>query len=396
MSAAPSPAAVVIGLDCMTGLQSARILARRGVPVLALAADERHPCARTRVCRRIVRAPLAGEGLLAALEGLGPEASDGGRAVLYPCTDAAVLTLSRARDRLSPWYHVVLPAPDVVETLLDKVRFQAFAEASGLPVPRTFLLRDRAQAEAAARELRYPCILKPPQKTATWQAHTRAKVYKVAGAEDLLALYDRCRDWSDTLMVQEWIDGTDADLYSYNGYFSAAGEPLAGFVARKLRQWPPQTGTSCLGEECRNDVVLETALALFRAAGFRGLGYVELKRDPRSGEHVVIEPNIGRPTGRSAIAEAGGVALLYTMYCDVTGSPLPADRVQRYTGVKWIHLRRDFQSALHYWRRGELSLPDWWRSWRGRKAHALYDARDPVPFFADLWHAAGAMVGGER
>lgn len=389
------PFAVVIGLDCMTGLQTARILAARGVPVVGLAADPRHPCARTRVCRRILAAELAGEGLVRVLETLGPDlvtAADS-RAVLVPCTDASVLTLSRARDRLAPWFHVVLPAPAVVETLMDKVSFTAYAESAGLPVPRTFLLHDRAEAEAAARELSYPCILKPPLKTPRWQAHTKAKVYKAADRAELLAIYDRCRAWSDTLMVQAWVEGGDADLYSYNGYFDAASEPLAGFVARKIRQWPPETGTSCLGEECRNDVVRQAAEQLFRGIGYRGLGYVEMKRDRRTGEHFIIEPNIGRPTGRSAIAEAGGVALLYTMYADVVGLPLPEEREQRYGRVKWLHLRRDAQSAFHYWRRGELGARDWWRSWQGPKAHALYDPRDPVPFWADLWHAAGALAG---
>lgn len=391
--------AVVIGLDCMTGLQTARILAARGVPVVGLAADLRHPCARTRVCRRILAAELAGEGLIRALEALGPDlvpaadARPDPRAVLVPCTDASVLTLSRARERLARWFHVVLPAHAVVEMLMDKVSFTAYAESAGLPVPRTFLLHSRAEAEAAARELSYPCILKPPLKTPRWQAHTKAKVYKAADRAELLAIYDRCQGWSDTLMVQAWVEGSDADLYSYNGYFDADSEPLASFVARKIRQWPPETGTSCLGEECRNDAVREIAEKLFRGIGYQGLGYVEMKRDRRTGEHFIIEPNIGRPTGRSAIAEAGGVALLYTMYCDVVGLPLPDGREQHYGGVKWLHLRRDTQSAFHYWRRGELGTRDWWRSWQGPKTHALYDPRDPVPFWADLWHAAGALAG---
>lgn len=379
-------AAVVIGLDCMTGLQTARILARRGVPVVGLAADARHPCARTRVCRQIVEGPIDGDGLLGTLAGLGPGLAAAGRAVLYPCTDAAVLTLSRGRDALAPWYRVVLPAPEVIETLLDKLRFHAYAEAAGLPVPPAFVLAGRADAEAAAARLTFPAVLKPPVKTPAWQAHTKAKVFRVEDPADLLATYDRCRGWADALVVQSWVDGTDADLYSYNGYFDASSEPLAGFVARKLRQWPPVTGTSCLGEECRNDTVRDVAERLFRDIGFVGLGYVELKRDRRTGAHFIIEPNVGRPTGRSAIAEAGGVELLYTMYCDAVGLPLPAGRTQRYTGVKWLHLRRDAQSALHEWRGGRLTLGEWWRSWRGRKAHALWDAADPVPFWADIGH----------
>ena len=49
--------------------------------------------------------------------------------------------------------------------------------------------------------------------------------------------------------------------------------PLATFVARKVRQWPPLVGTSASGEECRNDEVRDTAVALFGGLGYHGLAY---------------------------------------------------------------------------------------------------------------------------
>lgn len=390
------PPAIVVALDNMTGLQTARILARHGVPVIGIANDRTHYCAKTRVCQQILEAHTGSEALIETLEALGPTLPQ--KAVLVPCSDMSVLTLSRYCDRLHEWYHMSLPEHDTIEMLMDKVRFCMYAQEHGLPVPKMFLLYNRQDAEAAADALNYPCILKPPMKTPGWEANSKEKVYKAMSREEFLAVYDRCSNWADVLMVQEWVEGKDSDLYSCNVYFNAQSEPLVTFVARKLRQWPPETGTSCLGEEVRNDVVLEETIRLFKSVNYRGLGYVEMKRDERTGQHYIIEPNIGRPTGRSAIAEAGGVELVYTMYCDAAGLPLPGPYVQQYTGVKWIYLRRDFQSALHYWRRGELTLRDWWRSVRGRKAYAIFSWSDPVPFLADLWRSAGLFVrgGGKR
>ncbi len=121
-----------------------------------------------------------------------------------------------------------------------------------------------------------------------------------------------------------------------------------------------------------------------------------MKHDARSGVPLIIEPNIGRPTGRSAIAEAGGVELLYTMYCDALGWPLPAAREQRYTGARWIYLRHDAQSAFYYWRRGELGLAEWARSWRGPKTFAVWTLRDPKPFVGDLTRTLGKSLGPAR
>ena len=386
------PHAIVIGLDCMTGVQTARILAGHGVPVIAIAGNLEHYCAKTRVCERILAADIKSEAFIETLESLGPTLPQ--KAVLVPCTDMSVLLISRNRQRLVEWYHVSLPDEAVVEMLMDKISFVTFAQEQGLAIPGTFFVHNRADAEEAARELSYPCILKPPMKTPTWEQNTKEKVFKIDSAGEFLQIYDRCAGWAELLMAQEWVDGSDANLYSCNCYFNADSEPLVTFIARKIRQWPPETGTSCLGEEVRNDEVLEESIRLFRSVGYHGLGYVELKQDQRSGKHYIIEPNIGRPTGRSAIAEAGGVELVYTMYCDAVQRPLPENRTQQYRGVKWIHIRRDFQSALFYYRRGDLSLGEWLRSWRGKKGYAVFAWNDLAPFWHDWKRAVGLVFSG--
>jgi D-aspartate ligase len=380
------PAVVLVGMESATALQTARIMAARGVPVIGVARDPKHPCCRTRACSRIITADTAGDGLIGALAQLGPGL--GGNAVLIPCTDLSVLLISKHRDVLSPWYRFALPPHDVVEMLLDKARFCSFAQQEGLPIPATFLVHTRDDLLAAARSLQYPAVLKPAIKTAAWQRVARAKVFHVESAEELIQLYDRLAGVCDRLIVQEWIAGSDSDHYTCNCYFSSASEPLVTFTTRKLRQWPRYGGEACLSEESENEAVRSATVRLFRTAAHHGLGYLELKQDARTGEYLIIEPNVGRPTGRAASAEAAGVELMYTLYCDLLGRPLPAQRQQLYRGTKWIHWRRDLQSALQQWWRGELTAAGWLHSLRGPKTDALFSWRDPVPFFADFVRVA--------
>jgi predicted ATP-grasp superfamily ATP-dependent carboligase len=380
------PYAIVIGLDGMNGLQAARVLARRQVPVIAIAKDpKRHP-SRTRVCETILFANTENEDFLETLEILGPRLKQ--KAVLFPCNDMNVAIVSRHRQRLEQWYHVMLPEVEIVETLMNKVSFYSYAQEHGIAIPRTYILESRADAENAASELNFPSILKPQVRSPEWDEHSKLKVHKVFSEQEMLAIYDRYHKWAKKLIAQEWVEGSDSNLYSCNCYFNSASEPIVTFVARKLRQWPPNAGKSCLGEECRNDIVLNETIRLFQGANYRGLGYLEMKKDERTGKFYVIEPNIGRPTGRGTIAEAGGVELLYTMYCDALGWPLPTNLSQQYTGVKWIYLRRDLQSAFYYWRKNELSFRDWWHSTRGRKTYAIFSWTDPLPFFVDLLRIA--------
>ena len=383
---APAPA-IVVGLDCITGLQTARILADRNVPVIGIAADRRHFGARTNACTEVIESDVTGDGLMDTLRGLSKRLTE--PAVLIPCTDASVAVLSRRRGELGDSYRLPLASDTVVRLLADKASFARHAEQQGLPVPRTLVLTRRGEAERAARSLTYPCVLKPAAKSAVWEQLAGAKAVAVQDAAGLLEVYDRVHACTPELLAQEWIEGGEDSLYSCNCYFDETGQPLVTFVARKLRQWPPRIGTSASGEECRDDDVLDITLKLFGSVGFHGLAYLELKRDARTGRLAIIEPNIGRPTGRSAIAEAGGVELVFTAYCDAAGLPLPHARTQRYVGTKWLDLRRDIQAAVVARRHGELSVTDWLRSLRGPKAHAIWSARDPMPFVADLADVAG-------
>lgn len=387
------PPAVVLGLDSMQGLQTARTLAWRGVPVVGVVSDGRHYGARTNVCEQVVVARNRTE-LFEFLERFG--ASSPTKPVLVPCQDSRVATISRAREQLSRWYRFVLPSEEAVELLMDKTTFYPYAAERGFPIPQTFLIRSQEDAHDAAARLRYPAVIKPGFRTTRWTEVTSEKAFKVATPAELLAAHSRVAAAAEVLIAQEWIPGEVSDLYSCNCYFSTEGELLATFVAKKLRQWPRDTGQSSMGVEVRDDEVLDMAIRLLRSVSYRGLGYVEMKRDLRDGSLVIVEPNVGRPTGRSAIAEAGGVELHLTMYCDAAGLALPEHRTQHYGGAKWIHLRRDLMSAAQAVRAGDLGVGEWLASIRGVRADAVLSWRDPRPFLAEINLAAGQVMARAR
>ncbi len=378
-----TPRAVVIGLENFLGLQTARILAGHNVPVIGIATDPKRPFCHTNACEKILFTDTSTRAFVQTLLELGPTLDQ--KAVLFPCGDISVWMIAEHHKELEAWYHILQPEPEVVDLLMNKSRLYAFAQKTGLPISQTFILKTREEAVSASEKLSYPSILKPGDTTSDWLQKTGGiKVYRIHSPEELLAVYDRCAAWVPSLIVQEWVEGPESSLYSCNCYFDADSNPLVTFVARKIRQFPPETGVSSLSVEERNDIVLQTTLQLFKSVNYRGLGYLEMKRDTRTGENFIIEPNIGRPTGRSAICEAGGVELIYTAYCDAADLPLPENRIQQYTGAKWIYWQRDLKSALYYWRRGELTLKEWQHSLRGKKRCAVFSWSDPAPFWIDL------------
>ncbi|KAA3620021.1 MAG: carboxylate--amine ligase [Calditrichaeota bacterium] len=393
-----NPPALVIGLDCLQGLSTARILSGYKIPVIGIAKNPDYHCCKTNSCQEILFADTAGEELITLLEKIGPQFDS--KPVIFPCQDKNVLNISRNRERLEQWYHILMPAHEIIESLLDKVLFYELAQQKGLPVPKTFILKSREDAENAAGKMSYPCLLKPPWRPESWTKHTKVKALKANSKQEFLSLYDHYHKWIDILLVQNWIEGPNENHFTCNCYFDKNSEPLVTFTSRKLRQWLPKTGQACLAEEFRNDRVVAETHRLFKQFKFWGLGYLEMKRDENTGENLIIEPNVGRPTGRSSMAEAGGVDFLYTMYCHALNMPLPKNRTQNFSGRKWIHELRDTQAAIHHLRRGELSIWQWLTSVRGRKSYALFSIRDLVPFFTAIKNALPALLskkeqGGE-
>ena len=389
------PPAVLLGLDSAQGLQTARILHGHEIPVIGVAGTPGHYCARTNTCQRIFAASAQAGDLLHCLETLGPRLHEKG--VLIPCTDPMVLLISRNRLRLQEWFHINLPAPEVVETFADNAKFYSYARQENLPVPTTFLVDNRSDLAHASNHIPYPCLLKPPLSAASaWEQSGSLKAYRAGNADELIALYDRLEPLSERFIVQEWIRGEANCLFFSVCYFNADSEPVVVFTCRKIRQWPPRVGEACSVIEVKNDVVRDMTIRLFSQANYRGLGYLEMKRDERSGRYLIIEPNVGRPTGPGSIAEAGGTELLYTMYCDTTGAALPSGLRQQYKQTRWISLRRDCQSALYSWRQGELTPKEWWQSIRGPCSYAFWSWRDPVPFLADLLRAGFLFMSAEE
>jgi D-aspartate ligase len=376
------PYAVIVGVDDYRGIYAARTLARHKVPTIAIAKDPKSPGSRSNTIDKILYANTGTQEVIRALETLGPELNQ--KAVLFPCFEQSVLQISRHRQRLEKWYHVILPSPEIVEAMIDKPLFYSYAHKGGFVVPQTFALHDKIEAEKAIEKLTFPCILKPDNsKDPLWQQHTRQQAFLASSKDEFLALYDQYHKSTKKMVAQEWVEGSDANFYMCQFYFNADSEPIVSFGSHKLRQWPPLVGHCSLVEESRNEFVLRESVRFFRSIKLHGLGEMEMKVDKNSGKYFIIEPVIGRPPGYSAIHEAGGVELLYTMYCDTIGWPLPENNKQKFIGVKYIFVRRDILSAFYYWRRGELTIKEWWQSLRGRKVAALFSLRDPGPFFAD-------------
>jgi predicted ATP-grasp superfamily ATP-dependent carboligase len=316
----PANNAIVVGID-LNGLGVIRALGGVGVRVLALDTDLSKPTAATRFAQKKRIGAVSGPELVAELLSLRSQFDS--NPVLLLTQEASVATVSAARDQLSGAYRFTMPSPALMDGLLNKISFQKLAERHNYPIPRALRLFDGASFEQLGT-LRYPCIVKPTGKHPEYGKHF-AKAYKAFAADEVLRLWSAMREIVDDVIVQEWIEGADSDVYFCLQYRPPSGGPNVSFVGRKTCQWPPQVGgtASCMPAPEVADELTDMTDGFFAAVGFVGVGSMEYKRDPRDGKFYMVEPTVGRTDYQEEIASLNGVNIPLAIFRGELGLSMP-------------------------------------------------------------------------
>ena len=298
---------VVVAGGNLNGLGVVRSLARQHIPTYLMAMTRGCPAAWSRHAT-FVRAPrLQGEEFVDALVRLATQLQC--RPVLMLTQDSSVLTVSAHRQTLERFYHIDLPDGPIVEALSDKLSFDALAARENFPVPRSCAVRSRDDLGQIDQMLP-PVILKPADKgrvlSGAAERAVRADTLERAReiATEMLAHVP-------ALIVQEWIEGPDSEIYFTFFCVGRAGQSTGLFSGRKLQSSPPAVGSTaiCIPAPELAETLERMTLQFLQRVPYRGLGSLEFKRDVRTGRLLMVEPTVGRTDWQEEIATLCGVNL---------------------------------------------------------------------------------------
>jgi len=310
---------VVVG-DELTALGVVRSLARAGIPVY-LACDTRFcPAGLSRYCTLLRVPDLKGRGLVDGL--LSIAGRIGEKAVLILSSDLQVAAVSRARAALDAHYFLALPTETMVDVLVDKAKFQPYAEEIGLRVPRAVVL-DQGHDDQALDVLSMPVILKPAGK-ALVLAGVKQRATRADTLTEARAAARRMRCAASSALVQEWIDADDDDIYFTLFVCDRQARIVALFTGRKMICAPPLVGITalCVAATEEHQALAAQTQAFVTHSHYHGIGGLEFKRDRRTGQFVVVEPTVGRADWQEEIATLCGVNIPAIAYRTALGVPV--------------------------------------------------------------------------
>jgi len=299
------------------------------------------------------------------------------RPVLYFEDDTHLLMVSRHRHRLAPAFRFALASADLVETLVDKARFQALAEQMDLPVPRSRRLHPACGSQAPDLDLRFPLIVKPLTRCESWEGiEQRGKAIRIDGPADLRALWPSLIPVGIDLLAQELIPGPETRIESYHVYIDGDGRVAGEFTGRKIRTWPADYGhsTALTITDSRGEAADVAALGrdLSVRMGLRGVAKFDFKRAPDGGLYLLeVNPRFNLWHHLGAVA---GVNLPALVHADLTGRARPLAAVAR-PGPCWCRISKDWLAA----REAGLSAASW-LGWVVRCEAKSIAWDDPMPF----------------
>ena len=386
-------------LACVVGdLSLVRALGRGNIPVAVTTSERQSKVGFSRYCVAVVPTPSwvdDPEAALAAVIAWSEQQRE--PPVLFYQGDHDLLAASRGRERMAGHLRCVLPPAELVENLVDKQRFAAFAERRKLPVPLTrTLCRGKALADELGRWDRFPCVLKPATRSPRFaEVGQGQKALRLESRSELEGLLRVIETYESDFVVQAAIEGGEDRIVSYHAYVRPGGQVMAEFTGRKLRTAPRLYGFSTYIEITNDDEVRRLGRSLLEKLGFSGVVKIDFKRDARDNKLYLLEinPRFNLWHHPAAVAGVSIPALVYRD-CIEPGSARPAGSAR--PGVRWVSLRQDARVFKEYRAAGELSFTRWLAEIATVDVNESFLLRDPVPGLASLCGMLRRRMGRVR
>lgn len=305
--------------------------------------------------------------------------------VLIPTDDVGAILIAEEALTLRQWFLFPNLRSDIPRSLVDKSQLHTLCKRLEVPCPQAISPGTISEVYEFIETAAFPVVVKPSKP---W-LNSKITPSIVSSPRALLDLYRRSEaQVTSNLLIQEYIHcGED---WLFNGYSDADSKCLAGFTGRKLRSYPPRLGSATLCRSVTNPALLQQAEALVKAVSYAGIMDIDYRFDKRDGQYKLLDfnPRIGAQFRLFEDSERIDVAR--ALYRDLTGQS--ARRSPQIDGRVFIDEPHDCLTCIHDLLRRELSVRDWWGSFKGAREFAWFTRSDPVPFIVIWIRLATASV----
>lgn len=373
--------AVVLGVNYYIGLSIVRCLGRQGIDVTVVEYNkEKAYGTRSKYIKEILELPhyeKEEEAFLEKLLAYGKKQEF--KPVLYPSADPYVEFMDRHLNELKEYYLINQTEPGLWTKVMEKKSLYELAEDTGLiHVPETYAETEENLYEKVARDIGYPCLVKPMDSPKFTMAFD-CKVFQPKNEKELKRAIEKAHEADCEVMIQKIIKGFDDHMYTYDAYVDQKSKVTHYTTCHKLRQYPVNFGASVYTEQVYIEEIHKIGKPFLEAIGWKGFAEIELKKEEGTGKFYLIEINV-RTTNFNAMLEEIGLNMPYIAYRELTGNKVKDYAVTTTTKRTFWYVFEDIKAIRGYIKKGQLTLKEVLPTFFRKKTYAVYDRRDKLPY----------------
>lgn len=370
-----SPIALVIGL-CSHGIAMVRALRGHGVDIHAFEKNRHLPGAKTNAAKVHIVSDINSEILIDELLEFKKNIAQNRDIILLPTNDNNVRILGENVERLKGKFLLSwMECADQVCSLLLKDNIELRCSETQLNYPKSRVINNIDEIDSIAANFDFPVLIKPVKPQSG---------FKALKIDDLEGLQATIRNYSNDLpiLVQDWISGTDKDLY-FSALYLNDGDVVSSFVGNKLESYPPAMGQTTVAINIEQVEVESITKQFFAGLKLSGPVSLELKCDD-NGKFWVIEPTVGRTDFWAGLCTKSGwnIVLAEYQHChqqEITSFVEPQPTI-------WFDSERDIAAfprniSYLFGRKGKYA-----------PAFSFLDTKDIRPFILSCRYKAGKIL----
>lgn len=324
------PIALVIGL-CSHGIAMVRALRNQGIDIHAFEKNPNLPGALTNAATVHIVSDINSEKLIGELLDFKQNLAPNNDVVLLPTNDNNVRILGENAEVLKGHFLLSwINCAEQVCKLLLKDNIEKRCNETSLNYPKSRVIEDCNQVESIASDFEFPVLIKPVKPQSG---------FKALRLDNLEDLKETIRKFESDLpiLMQDWITGTDKDLF-FAALYIENDKVVSSFVGNKLESYPPAMGQTTVAINATETDVESITKQFFAGLNLSGPVSLELKRDDK-GRFWVIEPTVGRTDFWAGLCTHSGWNIVLAEFQHCCSDPITSFAQPKPT--IWFDSQRD-------------------------------------------------------
>lgn len=327
--------------------------------------------------------------------------------IVIPVTDVTICPLMEIRKPIEEHSALGIASNESLEVVLSKSRTYDTASALGIPIPRTFAVKEVKELDhigAVLGTVGYPVVVKP-DRSKVWGPDGECRSLSVSYARSQGELYGRvCPLLAfGPVILQEHVTGQGVGI----GILASNGKVVMQCQYRRLHEVPlTGGGSSYRVTEAIDPILAEWVSLLAKRLRWHGVAMVEFKNDRDQGKAWLMEIN-GRFWGALPLAVAAGADFPRYLFEHMVDNKHVFQNGYR-VGLRCRNLAKEaiwLREAIGSRKaKNELvMLPSYSQIFLGccrimnpKERSDMLELRDPWPGLIDLWRIARQTLNDLR